>query len=106
MTVQQPKVDVRGTIKDNLAAMNDIASHQYHTFKTLSAVILGSLTGLLIAFPIATGADAQIGALAMIAGIGAGGLVGYRRRESRGFLYFSFVAILVLAGTISTSYQP
>ncbi len=86
---------------------NNPLTFSHETFQTCAAVILGAITGFLISFPIAIGPTAsKVGLIAFIAGGGAGALVGYRRRKSRAFLYFCFVAILVLAGTISSSLLP
>jgi hypothetical protein len=76
-------------------------------FNHFAAVMLGGLCGFLVAAPLALSTNTPaIGALALIAGLAAGGLVGYRRRNSRGFLYLCFVIILVLSGTLSSALSP
>ncbi|MCI5064195.1 hypothetical protein MRY87_00565 [bacterium] len=80
-------------------------------FQTVAAVALGTLTGLLIALPLSpspggTDAPSLFGMLVLPASAAAGALIGYRRRESRAFLYFCFAAILLLSGTLSTSLEP
>jgi uncharacterized membrane protein HdeD (DUF308 family) len=76
-------------------------------FQSIASVVLGAITGLLIALPFSiSGGAIVMGALFLILGGAAGAYIGYRRRENRAFLYLCFGAILILAGTISNSFEP
>lgn len=71
------------------------------------SVVLGTIIGLLIAAPLATGAGSILnGALILILFAVGGGAIGYRRRASRPFLYLSFAAILILSGIVTKSLAP
>lgn len=79
----------------------------YSSFQATATVILGAFVGVLILAPFAA-TYAQQGKLVLsviFLAIGAslGLLIGYRRRESRTFFYFSMVAVVVLAMIISNS---
>lgn len=71
-------------------------------FQTCASVALGGMIGTLIALPFAL-PQGSIGALYLLPLLFLGGMIGYRRRESRAFLYFSFVAILLLSSLLSES---
>lgn len=72
---------------------------------SMSSVVLATLTGLLIVLPLAGSGDPTSGVgLGLIGGL-AGFMVGYRRRHSRAFFYFSLVCVLVLAVVVSFNSQ-
>jgi hypothetical protein len=83
--------------------MENKAEKTPFSFNHFAAVMLGGISGFLIAAPLALSTATP---LALIAGFAAGGLVGYRRRNSRGFLYLCFIVVLVLAGVLSSSLGP
>lgn len=86
-----------------LLAMSSFSS----SLRPVSCVVMGSLCGFLIGLPIAMDAanspdSSGISSFLVLgAGLLAGALVGYRRRNSTAFFYFSLVCVLVLASTVS-----
>jgi len=77
----------------------------YGRFIAFSNIVLGAIIGLLIAIPISPLLSSMpLVAVTAITSILLGAMVGKRRGESRGFLYFALVAVLVLASTISGSF--
>lgn len=71
---------------------------------TLSAIILGGMAGYLIGIPLDVSQKLPFPATPLFTLAGA--LVGWRRRESRGFIYFSAVCVLMLATLVSFSMIP
>jgi hypothetical protein len=57
---------------------------------------LGGMVGSLIVLPVALQTQSMYGPIMLIAGFLAGGLLGYRRRDSRAFLYVSLFATVTL----------
>lgn len=77
----------------------------YGRFIAYSNIVLGAIIGLLIAIPISPLLPSMpLVAVSAISSTLLGAMVGRRRGESRGFLYFALVAVLVLASTISRSF--
>lgn len=58
-------------------------------------IVLGGLLGVLIAIPVSSEAPFQL-----ILGLVLGALVGYRRRDSRLFMYMTIVFVLILSSLI------
>lgn len=85
----------------NAPSESPIGDNAFHAFRTFASVILGALIGLLISLPIVLPSGYHF--LFVLPFIIVGGMIGYRRRESRGFLYFSFVAVLLLSSLVSKS---
>lgn len=75
---------------------------RYPEFMKFAAILLSALVGVLIAFPLIIAGDANNLYFLPIAAL-LGGLVGYRRRNSRIFLYFCMLAVIILAFVISSS---
>lgn len=69
------------------------------SFYRVITPLLGVMIGLLVAFPASA---TEIGAAAWILPC-MGGLVGYRKRDSRAFFYFSLFCVTILAGVVGTS---
>jgi LPXTG-motif cell wall-anchored protein len=65
---------------------------QLNRFRAIATVILSAVTGLMIALPFAESTSPILG----LAAIGAGALVGYRRRNDEWFFYLVTVIALVL----------
>ncbi|MCB0328128.1 MAG: hypothetical protein KDD70_00655 [Bdellovibrionales bacterium] len=91
--------------------MSNIESGFDHTpsgfrFQWIASVVLGTITGLLIALPISQGESVFSGPIVLLASGMAGALIGYRRKDSRAFLYLCFATILLLAGTFTNAIQP
>ncbi len=85
----------------NTESNSPIGDNAFHTFRTFASVVLGALIGLLIALPLALPSGYNL--VLIVPFVIMGGVIGYRRRESRGFLYFSFVAVLLLSSLVSRS---
>lgn len=85
----------------------DPGAAAYQKFQTIACCALGALMGLLIAVPIVvpllSNPFAQLAVLLLFTVIGF--RIGYRRRGSRGFLYFALVGVLILAGIVSESVE-
>ena len=77
-------------------------------FYRTACVVLGALMGLLIVLPLTLGfGSSPLRTLsALVIGTLLGGAVGYRRRESRLFLYFSIVSVALLSGVLVSSLGP
>jgi len=86
-------------VKQNLFADN------YMRFRRYASMLLAGMTGLMIAYPYALGylGTPYKSYLILISSFIAGVLIGYRRRNSRIFLYFCMLAIIILASVISLS---
>jgi hypothetical membrane protein len=61
------------------------------------------LTGFLIVFPLMPSVSQKMSLPLMALGTIAGLLVGIRRKNSKAFFYFVFVATLILLTVVSTS---
>jgi hypothetical protein len=75
----------------------------FQSFRSASSVVLGSLTGILIALPAALPLGAVGSAVVSIVAGAGGAAIGYRRRHSVGFFYFALICVLVLASLLSQS---
>ena len=87
----------------------DMQGNEDVSFISFICPVLGAITGLLIAIPASSIVSSQ-DSLASFASLAlillltcAGGAVGYRRRASREFFYFTLVAILVLSALVYDS---
>ena len=72
-------------------------------FLQISCVVLGALTGCLIGIPLAVQSGSASGIWIVFSFSALGGLIGYRRRTSRAFLYFCLGAVLILSSLVSFS---
>lgn len=68
-------------------------------FYEVASILLGGLTGLLIAIPSSKG-------LLTVLGLIVGLAIGYRRRKSRIFFYFSGLCVLILLSLIVSQGTP
>jgi hypothetical protein len=76
-------------------------SLSFKKFIQVSCILMGAFTGALISLPIA-GALGPIPPPAAVLGFTTlGALVGYRRRNSHAFFYFSLFCVMVLSTLIS-----
>ncbi len=73
---------------------------QLSSFYRGACVVLGALLGVLIVFPMTMVAHLSppLATLALVIGVLLGAAIGYRRGESRAFLYF----LLLSVGLLST----
>lgn len=73
-------------------------------FLPFANVILGLLMGLLVGIPVSWSMTPvpAIATLIIAVFTGLGGLAGYRRRNSRGFMYLAIISVLVLTSIISS----
>lgn len=71
---------------------------------TLSAVILGAMAGYLIGMPLDVSQKMPLPVTPL--STLAGALIGWRRRESRPFIYFSAICVLMLATLVFFSMIP
>lgn len=80
----------------------------YESFLSIANTALGAVAGALIGAPVAAGtASPGLGTALLVAFTILGAASGYRRRQSRGFLYLSLLVVLVLAGMLSLAlFQP
>ena len=73
-------------------------------FLKIVNLVLGTMCGLLIAFPIALSMQNKtFGTLFLVMCTVLGTFSGYRRAKSRAFMYFCIVAVCVLSTVISFS---
>ena len=73
----------------------------FNKFTQASCIVMGAFTGALIAIPI-SGSFGPVPPPAILVRVTAlGALVGYRRRNSHAFFYFSLFCVLVLSTLIS-----
>lgn len=73
-------------------------------FLKLTNIVLGIMCGLLIAFPLSYSVSNPIFGLAvLLMGTALGAFTGYRRANSRAFMYFCIVAVCILSTIISFS---
>ena len=74
-------------------------------FRVYACVLLGAMSAALIAMPLALGQvkEPLLGTLLIVACALLGARIGYRRRNSAGFLYFALVCVLILSTLISFS---
>jgi hypothetical protein len=80
---------------------------EYGRFIAFSNIILGTFVGVLIALPLTpTVSSAGLSAALVLGSALLGGAIGRKRGESRGFLYFALVAVLVLSSVISRAFVP
>ena len=80
---------------------------QMNPFYSVCSVVLGATSGFLISIPLVLGLAQSGGnpysasSLAIIVMLTlAGGLMGFRRRESKAFFYISMITTLLLTTTI------
>ena len=85
-----------------------MSKQNYHSFLRLANILLSGMTGFLIGYPVAAGmTSSNTGSLSVIILTTlAGFITGYRRANSRIFLYFCMLAIIILSVVISSSLQP
>lgn len=69
-----------------------------YDFRTLATMLLSVLTGCLIMIPIA-----QESGLLVLGGGVLGLAIGYRRRKSHLFFYFTLISTVILASLITGS---
>ena len=72
----------------------------FNSFRAIACALLGAFVGALIALPLLASTEGLRLPL-FIAFTAAGGLIGYRKRASTLFFYFSLIAVVALASLIS-----
>jgi hypothetical protein len=73
----------------------------FKKFTQASCILMGAFTGALIALPIAGSLGPIPPPVAVVGFSTLGALVGYRRRNSHAFFYFSLFCVMVLSTLIS-----
>ena len=69
----------------------------YQDFFSFACTILGAFAGLLLTMPIVIRSETSFAPLFLILGMFLGGIIGYRRRNSRIFFYVCLIVILMLS---------
>jgi len=80
--------------------VKEVGMENFSKFYQISSVVLGTLAGLLIAVPISINMGPGMAPVFLLLFGLVGGLMGYRRRDSRVFFYLSIVSVLVLSSII------
>lgn len=89
--------------------MSESPQDNFNKFYALASLVLSVIAGVLIGIPIAMMVPAPDQAfslthLLVVAAFAVfGGIAGYRNRKSHLYFYFVLVAVLVLAGLVSSS---
>lgn len=83
---------------------------RYKSFLNGATILLSAMVGILIIYPLALARLSPAGSPSsgygmLLLGAAGGALLGYRRRNSRIFLYFCMLAIIILAIVISSSIE-
>lgn len=66
-------------------------------FQQIATIVLAGITGLLIALPIGLPKGPEASMLYALGGLLFGAVSGYRRRNSKIFMYFCMIASAVLS---------
>lgn len=83
----------------------ELLTQKFQKFMATANIILGSLVGCLICIPIITTSEGPRLPVLVLSGL-AGAAIGFRRRSSRAFLYFSIICVLALSCLISFALFP
>jgi hypothetical protein len=71
------------------------------TITTLGSILLSGINGFLFSVPMAFSFDPQVGTLLIVVFTALGLRIGYMKRRSRPFFYFSLFTTLILLSILS-----